>query len=55
MGEPETRGEVKGDVGWGERDGCWAKRSSEKRSVNRVDLESVLGEVGETGEGSGSG
>ena len=53
-GEPETRGEVNGLVGWGESGGCWVKRSSEKMSLKRVLLPSDTGDVGEWTSGRGT-
>lgn len=50
-GEPDTRGDVKGLVAWGEIGPPDApNKSSEKMSVSKVDLESALGDVGEVGD-----
>lgn len=51
-GEPDTLGEVKGLVACGDNDGflLFPKRSSENKSDNNVDFESVLGDLGVKGE-----
>ena len=47
-GEPERRGVVIAEANDGDKGGFWeAKKSSEKRSVRRVDFESEEGETGE--------
>jgi len=39
---------VKGLVAWGDKDKpCWPDKSSENRSMNTVDLESMVVDVGD--------